>query len=84
MEDIRRLSEHWLFRDVGPEPMERLLSGAEHLTAPRGHTVYTPHRFRRCLGVLLQGRIRVSKDALVVSTLATGTVYAAPAMFPNR
>lgn len=83
MEDIRRLSEHWLFRDVGPEPMERLLSGAEHLTVPRGHTVYTPHRFRRCLGVLLQGRIRVSKDALVVSTLATGDVFGAAALFTD-
>lgn len=83
MEDIRRLSEHWLFRDVEPEPMARLLSGAERLTVPRGHTVYTPHRFRRCLGVLLQGRIRVSKDALVVSTLAAGDVFGAAALFTD-
>ena len=83
MEDIRRLSEHWLFRDVEPEPMARLLSGTERLTVPRGHTVYTPHRFRRCLGVLLQGRIRVSKDALVVSTLAEEDVFGAAALFTD-
>ena len=83
MEDIRRLSEHWLFRDVAPEPMARLLSGAEPVAASRGQTIYTPHRFQRCLGVLLQGRIRVSKDTLVVSTLAAGDVFGAAALFTD-
>lgn len=83
MEDIKRVTEHWLFRGAAEEAVERLLSGAEELSVRRGETVYTPHRFRRCLGVLLTGRLRVSKDSLVVSTLTEGDVFGAAAIFTD-
>lgn len=83
MELLDALSRHWLFGGVDPAALERLLSGSEALSVARGETIYTPHRFRRCLGVLLSGRVRVSKETLVVSTLSDGDVFGAAALFTD-
>jgi CRP-like cAMP-binding protein len=83
MELAQALSRHWLFDGVAPGPLERACDGAEQLTAVRGETIYTPHRFRRCLGVLLSGQVRVSKENLVVSTLRAGDLFGAAALFTD-
>lgn len=77
------LTDHWMFSGVGRVLLKGLLEGAEEYHVPRGETIYTPHRFRRCLGVLLSGRVRVTKDALVVSNLAEGDVFGAAALFTD-
>jgi CRP-like cAMP-binding protein len=83
MELAQALSRHWLFDGVAPGALERACVGAEQLTAARGETIYTPHRFRRCLGVLLSGQVRVSKENLVVSTLRAGDLFGAAALFTD-
>jgi CRP-like cAMP-binding protein len=83
MELAQALSRHWLFDGVAPGALERACHGAEQLTAARGETIYTPHRFRRCLGVLLSGQVRVSKENLVVSTLRAGDLFGAAALFTD-
>ena len=75
------LAGHALFSGVDGPLLERLLDSAETCRVPRGEAIYSPHSFRRCLGVLLSGRVRVSKDALVVSTLRAGDVFGAAALF---
>ena len=81
MDALEALSGHWMFSGVERGALTALLERAEELYVPRGEIIYTPHRFRRCLGVLLSGRVRVSKDALVVSVLQAGDVFGAAALF---
>lgn len=80
---LRDLTKHPLFSGVDGSLLTELLDGAEVCPFSRGETIYSPHRFRRCLGVLLRGRVRVSKDALVVSTLKEGDLFGAAAMFTD-
>lgn len=83
MDTLQALSRHWLFDGVDAAALKRLLSGSEQLGVARGETIYTPHHFRRCLGVLLSGRVRVSKETLVVSTLSAGDLFGAAALFTD-
>ena len=80
---LRDLAEHPLFSGVDGSLLTELLAGAEVCAFTRGETICSPHRFRRCLGVLLGGRVRVSKDALVVSTLEEGDLFGAAALFTD-
>lgn len=84
MELIQELSGHSLFSGVEASALARLAETAEVYRVARGDTIYTPHRFRRCLGVLLKGRVQVSKDALVVSVLKARDVFGAAAIFTDR
>lgn len=52
--------------------------------AKKGETIYTPHHFHRALGVILSGRVQVSKDGFVVSVLEQGEVFGAAALFNER
>lgn len=46
-----------------------------------GQTVYEPHNFSRCLGIVLSGSVRVTRDALVISVLSPGELFGAAALF---
>ncbi len=83
MEILQALSRHWLFDSVDPAALARLIDASEQLSAERGTSIYTPHRFRRCLGVLLSGRIQVTRETLVVSILSDGDVFGAAALFTD-
>ena len=50
----------------------------------REAVIYSPEHFRRCLGVLLHGRARVTKGPLVVSVLEAGALFGAAALFHQR
>ena len=52
--------------------VEEFSSGAE---------IYRPDRFRRCLGLLLSGRVLVTKGSLTVSTLEPGDLFGAAALY---
>lgn len=75
------LNDHPLFQRVPPELLEKALEGAELLSVAKGETAYDRHRFRRCLGILLEGRLQVRKEALLISTLQCGDVFGAAALF---
>ncbi len=81
MDTARILTGHPLFQGTDEQAVERLLEAAEELRVSRGETIYTPRRFRRCLGVILAGRVRVTKQTLVVSVLSAGDVFGAAALF---
>ena len=80
----RFLIEHPLFRRVPPELLEELMAGSEVCSVGRGETAYERHRFRRCLGILVAGRMQVRKESLLVSTLQAGDVFGAAALFNDR
>ena len=46
-----------------------------------GAEIYRPDRFRRCLGLLLSGRVLVTKGSLTVSTLEPGDLFGAAALY---
>ena len=81
MDVLTQLEGHDLFSGVDFPALRFLLEKSEICRVSRGETIYSPHRFRRCLGVLLEGRVRVSRETLVVSTLAAGDVFGAAALF---
>lgn len=81
MDILARIAGHELFSGVEGERLRRLLERCEVCRVDRGGTIYSPARFRRSLGVLLKGRVRVNREALVVSTLAAGDVFGAAALF---
>ena len=76
-----RTVDHPLFAGVDQELLRAALAGAEELSPRKGETIYTQERFRRCLGVLLEGRVRVDKGTLAMSTLEAGDLFGAAALF---
>ncbi len=67
------------------EPLRgEVLAAAERVAVSRGGTIYDRHRFRRCLGLVLRGRIQVRRETLLVSTLSAGDVFGAAALFTDR
>lgn len=79
-----RLEQHPLFQRVSTELLSETLEASEEVAVSRGETVYDRRRFRRCLGVLLEGRLQVRKETLLVSTLDAGDVFGAAALFNER
>lgn len=83
MDTLQALDGHPLFAGVDAPVKARFLAKAEELRVTRGETIYTPRRFRRCLGILLSGRVQVSKESLVVSVLSEGDLFGAAALFSD-
>lgn len=73
-----------LFLRIGPEQRSAILAEAELISVPRGEAVYDRRRFRRCLGVLLEGTLQVRKESLLVSSLKEGDVFGAAALFTEE
>ncbi len=70
-----------LFHCVEPQLLAQLLAAAEVTAVQDGDTVYERRRFSRCLGVLLEGELRVSKETLLISILREGDIFGAAALF---
>lgn len=81
---LQQVRTHPLLRRVDEPLRTEVLSRAQRLDVSKGETVYDRHRFRRCLGIVLQGRIQVCKEHLLVSTLLEGDVFGAAALFNGR
>ena len=51
----------------------------EHFSS--GNVIYRPDCFRRSLGILLSGQVRVTKPSLTVSVLECGSLFGAAALY---
>lgn len=73
----------FLFCDLPQEEVAHWLSDSRctYASAKKGDIIYDPHQFSRCLGLLLSGKVQVSKDNLIVSTLQKGELFGAAALF---
>ena len=69
-----RLAETFLFRGAPPEAVELARTDPRTVRQEngKGGVIYAPHAFRRCLGVVLEGRVQVNKGALIMSVLEPG------------
>lgn len=77
------LAETFLFQGVEPEALPFALRDRRctRERVPKGTAIYTPHRFRRCLGVVLEGKVQVNKGMLIMSVLEQGELFGAAALF---
>lgn len=82
-QQISLLSRSALLSGVPPEAICAILAreGCTLEDFPAGETIYCPDRFRRSLGVLLSGQVRVTKDTLTVSVLEPGALFGAAALY---
>lgn len=85
-EELNRLQLCPVFRDCPPNLVRWALthSGCSVHCFRSGQTLYQPDRFFRCLGVLLSGGVRVTRDTLAISILAPGDLFGAAALFNDR
>lgn len=76
----------FLFQHAPSEAVELAFSDrrARCRRVKRGEVIYTPEHFERCLGILLEGEIQVSKGALIISVLRPGALFGAAALFNDR
>ena len=67
-----RLAETFLFRGAPPEAVELARTDPRTLRQEngKGGVIYAPHAFRRCLGVVLEGRVQVNKGAALFNDRA--------------
>ena len=85
-EELDRLLTCPVFQGCSPALVQQALTHPEcsvhHFQT--GQTLYQPDRFSRCLGVLLSGGVRVTRDALAISILVPGDLFGAAALFNER
>ena len=67
----------FLLRQVAEDGVDFCLAQSEGEHAQRGETLYTPEKFRRCLGLVLEGRVRVTRGEMFVGVLERGDVCSA-------
>ena len=75
--ELELLGNTFLFRGVERAAVLRAAADprCSRESFTRGAQIYSPRRFRRSLGVILAGRVRVTKGELVVSTLGPGELF---------
>ena len=79
--DTTSLRGHPLLGRIDPPLWAWTLEASDLLTVARGGVVYGPVRFRRCLGVVLRGRIEVRRESILMAALSAGDVFGAAALF---
>ena len=72
-----------LFLGITRDDLAQLfaLTGLSLESFSSGEPIYRPDDFRRSLGVLLSGQVRVTKSPLTVSVLQPGSLFGAAALY---
>lgn len=83
-EGREQLEESFLLRSLPQQAVDFCLERGETQCAGRGAVLYAPGKFRRCLGLVLSGRVRVTRGELFVSVLGPGDWFGAAALFNGR
>ena len=85
-QQYQTLSACDLFISCSRDELTEALSHADCLayTYAPGQVVYQPRSFSRCLGVLLDGSVRVTRDSLVINTLIPGDLFGAAALYNDE
>ena len=79
---IALLSRCFLFREVPEGELPGLLGGLSAEAFPQGAVIYSRSRFRKAMGVLLEGQVSVLKwRDLVLNTLGPGQCFGVAALF---
>ena len=73
-----------LFRGMEEGRLRHLAAEAGRAEFEPGQVVYDPLHFRRCLGIVLSGRLQVTKGSLAVSLLRPGDLFGAAALYSDE
>ena len=84
VEELHLLAACPLFLGVEEALLYRLAREAGRAEFSSGQVVYDPDHFRRCLGVVLSGRLQVTKGSLAVSLLEPGDLFGAAALYSGE
>lgn len=81
-EQLELLSRCFLFQGLPPEELAELSAGLGAEEYPAGAVIYTRTKFRRAMGVVLEGKLAVlgGKD-LLLNTLGPGGCFGVAALF---
>lgn len=79
-----QIRNSFLFRGVPEDGLNWALERSRREAAPKGTELFTPRRFQRSLGLVLSGRVRVTRGELFVGTLERGDWFGAAALFNER
>ena len=80
--DRRLLAEFFLLAPLPSQAREDLLDTLEAAAFPKGEAIYSARHFRRCLGVLLEGKAVVrTEGGPILRTLERGDCFGAAALF---
>lgn len=85
-ESLLGLLEGTFLFQGAPEAAQAALTDPRVLrrSAAKGEIIYEPHRFQRCLGVVAEGTVQVSKGTLIMNVLKRGDLFGAAALFHQR
>jgi CRP-like cAMP-binding protein len=76
------LSCCFLFQSIPREELTGLLEGLVPEAFPAGTVIYSRSRFRKAMGILLEGRVTVLKGKdLILNTLGPGQCFGVAALF---
>jgi len=80
------LGSTFLFEGVPADEISEFVRefSCEEKSYLKGEGIFSPERFERVLGVVLSGRIAVTKGRLSVSELSVGSLFGAAALFNNE
>lgn len=71
-----------LFADLSEEERQALLARApEPQSFRKGEAIYTAHRFQRAVGLILKGRVTVTRSSAVLNRLGPGELFGAAALY---
>ena len=70
-----------LLRHCSPALLDQIKQEGRLEFFPTGAMVYSPSHFCRCLGILLAGRLQVTKGTLTVSYLEPGDLFGAATLY---
>ncbi len=79
---LDRLRQCFLFQALPPEALPALTQDLTAESCPPGEVIYSPARFRKAMGVVLEGRLSVLKgQGLLLKVLGPGQCFGAAALF---
>ena len=71
-----------LFAGLSEEERQALLARApEPVSFQKGEAVYTARQFRRAVGLILKGRVTVTRSAAVLNRLGPGELFGVAALY---
>ena len=82
-EERAALARCSLLRGAAEHLAERLVQEAVPVSFSMGEVIYSPRKFRRCLGILLSGQLQVTKGSLTVNILEPGELFGAAALYSD-
>lgn len=83
--DVRRVAQAaFLFQQVPEEGLDWALSNGRLERAARGEILFAPEHFTHSLGLVLSGRVQVTRGDLLVDRLGSGDWFGAAALFNGR